>query len=146
MVSDRSLRKQWKLLEPIGVARCFIGCNWFGFEDGSLWGQKVGSWCCFVCFWRVWRLFHLEFFCFLEHRWVVDLEMVQNWSRSFFWGQKKMMNEDLSLSRWGSVVVLGVDLQALRNIVYHMDWNDQPVQRLLSFKYIDSEYGHSGNC
>ena len=32
-----------------------------------------------------------------------------------------MMNEDLSLSRWGSVVVLGVDLQALRNIVYHMD-------------------------
>ena len=111
MVSDRSLRKQWKLLEPIGVARCFIDqLVWVqvaGDEDGSLWGQKVGSWCCFVCFWRVWRLFHLEFFLFFKASlsgWSGDgSELVQE----FFWAQKKMMNEDLSLSRWGSVVFFG---------------------------------------
>ena len=103
MVSDRSLRKQWKLLEPIGVARCFI--------DQLVWVTKMAAYgakrlvvgvvlCVFGgfggCFIR-------SFFCFLKHRcgWSGDgSELVQE----FFWAQKKMMNEDLSLSRWGSVV------------------------------------------
>lgn len=111
MVSDRSLRKQWKLLEPIGVARCFIDqLVWVqaaGDEDGSLRGQKVGSWCCFVCFWRVWRLFHLEFFCFFKHRWVVDLEMVQNWSRSFFEHKRRWWMKTLALAGGAQLFFFG---------------------------------------
>lgn len=98
MVSDRSLRKQWKLLEPIGVARCFI--------DQLVWVTKMAAYgakrlvvgvvlCVFGgfggCF--IW-----SFFCFLKHRWVVDLEMVQNWSRSFFEHKRRWWMKTLALA------------------------------------------------
>ncbi len=54
MVSDSSLRKQWKLLEPIGVARCLIDQLL-----GKLTGPK--GWCGFL-FLEGLEVVSLEFF------------------------------------------------------------------------------------